>query len=114
MTVKEFAIECLNSMSEPELLKFIQEQTGLDDLPTQETIDALAELKYMEKHPEEYKRYVSFEAAIADIMSEDEEVLAMHIDNRAIVLNPEKAEEFLAKRPPMCLTRSLHAKRQSW
>lgn len=71
MTVKEFAIECLNSMSEPELLKFIQEQTGLDDLPTQETIDALAELKYMEKHPEEYKSYSSVDEMFKDILGDE-------------------------------------------
>lgn len=71
MTVKEFAIECLNSMSEPELLKFIQEQTGLDDLPTQETIDALAELKYMEKHPEEYKSYESADEMFKDILGDE-------------------------------------------
>lgn len=73
MTIKEFAIECLNNMSEPELLKFIQEQTGLDDLPTQETIDALAELKYMKKHPEEYKSYSSVEEMFDEILSEDDE-----------------------------------------
>ena len=71
MTVKEFAIECLNSMSEPELLKFIQEQTGLDDLPNQETLEALAELKYMEAHPEEYKSYESADEMFKDILGDE-------------------------------------------
>ena len=98
MSTREMAYSCIDRMSEQQMLEFIRDQIGLDDIPNQETLEALAELKYIEKHPEEYKRYVSFEAAIADIMSEDDEVLAMHIDNRAIVLNPEKAEEFLAQK----------------
>lgn len=73
MSTREFAIDCINAMSERQVLEFIRDQLGLDDIPNQETLEALAELKYMEAHPEEYKRYVSFEAAIADIMSEDDD-----------------------------------------
>lgn len=67
MSTKEMAYSCIDGMTEQQMLEFIRDQLGLDDIPNQETLEALAELKYMEAHPEEYNRYVSFEAAIADI-----------------------------------------------
>ena len=73
MSTREMAMNIISGMSEQQLLEFIRDQIGLDDIPNQETLEALAELKYMKAHPEEYKRYVSFDAAVADIMSEDDD-----------------------------------------
>lgn len=73
MSTKEMAYSCIDCMTEQQMLEFIRDQIGLDDIPNQETLEALAELKYMKAHPEEYKRYVSAEAAFADILSEDDE-----------------------------------------
>lgn len=73
MSTKEMAYSCIDCMSEQQMLEFIRDQLGLDDIPNQETLEAFAELKHIEEHPDEYKRYVSFEAAIADIMSEDDD-----------------------------------------
>lgn len=72
MSTKEMAMDIISGMTEQQMLEFIRDQLGLDDIPNQETLEALAELKYMKAHPEEYKRYVSFDAAVADIMSEDD------------------------------------------
>jgi len=60
-------------MTERQMLEFIRDQIGLDDIPNQETLEALAELKYMKAHPEEYKRYVSVEAMMNDILGEEDD-----------------------------------------
>lgn len=73
MSTREMAISCIDNMSEQQMLEFIRDQIGLDDIPNAETLEALAELKYMKAHPEEYKRYVSAEAAFAEILSEDDD-----------------------------------------
>ena len=73
MSTREMAMNIISGMSEQQLLEFIRDQIGLDDIPNQETLEALAELKYMKAHPEEYKRYVSAEAAFAEILSEDDD-----------------------------------------
>lgn len=73
MSTREMAMNIISGMSEQQLLEFIRDQIGLDDIPNTETLEALAELKYMKAHPEEYKRYVSAEAAFAEILSEDDD-----------------------------------------
>lgn len=73
MSTREMAISCIDNMSEQQMLEFIRDQIGLDDIPNAETLEALAELKYIKAHPEEYKRYVSAEAAFAEILSEDDD-----------------------------------------
>lgn len=54
------------------MLEFIRDQLGLDDIPNQETLEALAELKYMEAHPEEYKSYISVDEMFDEILGEGE------------------------------------------
>lgn len=71
MSTREFALNYVNNMSELELLKFIQEQIGLDELPTPEILEGLAELDYMKEHPEEYKSYISVDQMFDEILSED-------------------------------------------
>lgn len=39
--------------------------------PTNELLDALQELEYMEKHPNEYKSYTNIEDLKRDLMSDD-------------------------------------------
>lgn len=73
MSTREFAIDCINAMSERQMLEFIRDQLGLDDIPNQETLEALAELKYMKAHPEEYKSYISVDQMFDEILSEDDE-----------------------------------------
>ena len=73
MSTRDFAIDCINAMSERQMLEFIRDQLGLDDIPNADTIEALEELQYMKEHPEEYKRYESVEAMMADILSEDDD-----------------------------------------
>lgn len=73
MSTREMAMNIISGMSEQQLLEIIRDQIGLDDIPNQETLEALAELKYMKAHPEEYKRYESVEAMMADILSEDDD-----------------------------------------
>lgn len=73
MSTKEFALNCINNMTEHELLKFIQEQIGLDELPTPEILKGLAELDYMSEHPEEYKSYISVDAMFDEILNEEDE-----------------------------------------
>lgn len=76
MSTREMALNYVNNMvngmSELELLKFIQEQIGLDELPTPEILEGLAELDYMDKHPEEYKSYISVDAMFDEILGEDD------------------------------------------
>ena len=67
MSTKEMSYSCIDCMTERQMLEFIRDQIGLDDIPNQETLEALAELKYMKAHPEEYKSYVSVEAMMNDI-----------------------------------------------
>ena len=73
MSTKEMAYSCIDSMTEQQMLEFIRDQIGLDDIPNQETLEALAELKYMKSHPEEYKSYVSVEAMMNDILGEEDD-----------------------------------------
>lgn len=73
MSTREFAIDCINAMSERQVLEFIRDQLGLDDIPNQETLEALAELKYMKAHPEEYKSYISVDAMFDEILGEDDD-----------------------------------------
>jgi transcription antitermination factor NusG len=73
MSTKEMAYSCIDCMTERQMLEFIRDQIGLDDIPNQETLEALAELKYMKAHPEEYKRYVSVEAMMNDILGEEDD-----------------------------------------
>lgn len=73
MSTRDFAIDCINAMSERQMLEFIRDQLGLDDIPNQETLEALAELKYMKAHPEEYKSYISVDQMFDEILSEDDE-----------------------------------------
>lgn len=76
MSTREMALNYVNNMvngmSELELLKFIQEQIGLDELPTPEILEGLAELDYMDEHPEEYKSYISVDAMFDEILGEDD------------------------------------------
>ena len=73
MSTREFAIDCINAMSERQVLEFIRDQLGLDDVPNQETLEALAELKYMKAHPEEYKSYISVDQMFDEILGEDDD-----------------------------------------
>lgn len=73
MSTREFAIDCINAMSERQVLEFIRDQLGLDDIPNQETLEALAELKYMKAHPEEYKSYISVDQMFDEILGEDDD-----------------------------------------
>ena len=72
MSTKEMAYSCIDSMTEQQMLEFIRDQIGLDDIPNQETLEALAELKHMKSHPKEYKSYVSVEAMMNDILGEED------------------------------------------
>lgn len=73
MSTREMAISCIDNMSEQQMLEFIRDQIGLDDIPNAETLEALAELKYMKAHPEEYKRYVSVDAMFDEILGEEDD-----------------------------------------
>lgn len=73
MSTREMAISCIDNMSEQQMLEFIRDQIGLDDIPNAETLEALAELKYIKAHPEEYKSYISVDAMIDEILGEDDD-----------------------------------------
>lgn len=73
MSTREMAISCIDNMSEQQMLEFIRDQIGLDDIPNAETLEALAELKYMKAHPEEYKSYISVDAMFDEILGEDDD-----------------------------------------
>lgn len=73
MSTKEMAYSCIDSMTEQQMLEFIRDQLGLDDIPNQETLEALAELKYMKAHPEEYKSYINVDAMFDEILGEDDD-----------------------------------------
>lgn len=70
--VREFAYRCVDNMTERQMLEFIRDQIGLDDIPNQETLEALEELQYMKEHPEEYKSYKSVDEMFDEILAEDE------------------------------------------
>lgn len=71
MSTREMAISCIDNMSEQQMLEFIRDQYGLDEIPTSDMLEAIAEIDYMEAHPEEYKRYVSVDAMLTDVLGED-------------------------------------------
>lgn len=71
VSTKEMAYSCIDSMTEQQMLEFIRDQLGLDDIPNQETLEALTELKYMEAHPEEYKSYESVDEMFKDILGDE-------------------------------------------
>lgn len=73
MSTKEMALNIISGMSEQQLLEIIRDQIGLDDIPNAETLEALAELKYMKAHPEEYKSYISVDAMFDEILGEDDD-----------------------------------------
>lgn len=73
MSTREMAMNIISGMSEQQLLEIIRDQIGLDDIPNQETLEALAELKYMKAHPEEYKSYISVDAMFDEILGEDDD-----------------------------------------
>ena len=73
MSTKEMALNIISDMSEQQLLEIIRDQIGLDDIPNAETLEALAELKYMKAHPEEYKSYISVDAMFDEILGEDDD-----------------------------------------
>lgn len=73
MSTREMAISCIDNMSEQQMLEFIRDQYGLDEIPNQETLEALAELKYMKAHPEEYKSYISVDQMFDEILGEDDD-----------------------------------------
>lgn len=73
MSTREMAISCIDNMSEQQMLEFIRDQIGLDDIPNAETLEALAELKYIKAHPEEYKSYISVDAMFDEILGEDDD-----------------------------------------
>ena len=73
MSTREMAISCIDNMSEQQMLEFIRDQIGIDDIQNQETLEALAELKYMKAHPEEYKYYISVDAMFDEILGEDDD-----------------------------------------
>ncbi len=72
MSTREMALNIISGMSEQQLLEIIRDQIGLDDIPNAETLEALAELKYMKAHPEEYKSYISVDAMFDEILGEDD------------------------------------------
>lgn len=71
MSIREFAYRCIDNMTERQVLEFIRDQIGLDDIPNQETLEALEELRYMEEHPEEYKSYKSVDEMFKDILGDE-------------------------------------------
>ncbi|MBR3024500.1 MAG: hypothetical protein IKH71_08630 [Oscillospiraceae bacterium] len=73
MSTREMALNIISGMSEQQLLEIIRDQIGLDDIPNAETLEALAELKYMKAHPEEYKSYISVDAMFDEILGEDDD-----------------------------------------
>lgn len=73
MSTREMAMNIISGMSEQQLLEIIRDQIGLDDIPNQETLEALAELKYMKAHPEEYKSYISVDAMFDEILGEEDD-----------------------------------------
>lgn len=73
MSTREMAMNIISGMSEQQLLEIIRDQIGLDDIPNQETLEALAELKYMKAHPDEYKSYISVDAMFDEILGEEDD-----------------------------------------
>lgn len=73
MSTREMALNIISGMSEQQLLEIIRDQIGLDDIPNAETLEALAELKYMKAHPAEYKSYISVDAMFDEIFGEDDD-----------------------------------------
>jgi hypothetical protein len=71
ISVREFAYRCVDNMTEQQMLEFIRDQIGLDDIPNQETLEALEELQYMKEHPEEYKSYKSVDEMFKDILGDE-------------------------------------------
>lgn len=71
ISVREFAYKCVDDMTEQQMLEFIRDQIGLDDIPNQETLEALEELQYMKEHPEEYKSYKSVDEMFKDILGDE-------------------------------------------
>ena len=104
----------INSIEEVEPDDFDRELIADSEIDNDDVMDLDDYVRSLGMNPEEKakrnadylakidKAAAQFEAGkgqIHDLIEvEDEEVLAMHIDNRAIVLNPEKAEEFLAQK----------------
>lgn len=70
MNTKEIAYTIIDSMTEQELKAFVYRYLGFDGIPNQETLDALEELKYMEKHPEEYKTYDNVDEMFEELLNE--------------------------------------------
>lgn len=73
MGIKEMAYSCIDCMTEQQMLEFIRDQIGLDDIPNADTIEALEELQYMKEHPEEYKSYKSVDEMFDEILGEDDD-----------------------------------------
>ena len=74
-TVKDMALDIFERLTREQLVEFIRLFGGFDlSEPTDdETLLLLAEMSYMERHPERYKHYTSVEELIADALREDDE-----------------------------------------
>lgn len=69
MSTREIAYSIIDRMTEEEMRTFIYHYLGFSGVPNQETLDALEELRYMEKHPEEYKSYDDVDTMIEELLN---------------------------------------------
>lgn len=73
--VRDMALDIFEGLTREQLIEFIRAFGGLNlsEPADDETLLLLAEMRYMERHPERYKSYHSVEELFADLEREDED-----------------------------------------
>lgn len=69
MSLKEMAVDIIDNFSEEQLKGFVMMFGNFDsEIPSEELLEAFAEVEEMKKHPENYKRYTDVDEMMREIL----------------------------------------------
>ena len=69
MSIRDMAVDIIDNFSEEQLKGFVMMFGSFDsEIPSEELLEAFAEVEEMEKHPELYKGYTDVDEMMRDIL----------------------------------------------
>lgn len=69
MSIKEIAYDIFDNLTEQQLKGFVLMFGSFDsEVPSEELLEAFAEVEEMKKHPERYKSYTDVDEMMRDIL----------------------------------------------
>lgn len=69
MSTREKAYSIIDALSEKQLEAFIDLFGQFMEIPNEETLEALAEVEDMKKHPDKYKLYTDVDEMFRELLS---------------------------------------------